>query len=81
MPRFPLENASNMTKEEKFTSVTIYLSKVVDHLQGAEDEQQSFPIYQAKETFDTNPVKPPMVIADLLQTFSTETETKRKEAK
>jgi hypothetical protein len=34
MPRFPETNG--MTKEEKFTSVTIYLSKVVDHLQGRE---------------------------------------------
>jgi len=36
MPRFP--KAEGMTREEKFTSVTIYLSKVVDHLQGADDE-------------------------------------------
>jgi hypothetical protein len=36
MPRFP--DTRGMTKEEKFTSVTIYLAKVVDHLQGAEDE-------------------------------------------
>src|SRR6266508_6185158 len=38
MPRFPLNDAVNMTKEEKFTSVTIYLAKVVDYLQGNEDE-------------------------------------------
>lgn len=36
MPRFPLIESAEMTKEEKFTSVTIYLSKVVDHLQGRE---------------------------------------------
>lgn len=36
MPRFPLEASAKMTKEEKFTSVTIYLAKVVDHLQGNE---------------------------------------------
>jgi hypothetical protein len=34
MPRFP--ETGYMTKEEKFTSVTIYLSKVIDHLQGNE---------------------------------------------
>jgi hypothetical protein len=34
MPRFP--ETKELTKEEKFTSVTIYLSKVVDHLQGRE---------------------------------------------
>jgi hypothetical protein len=36
MPRFP--QTKDMTKEEKFTSVTVYLSKVVDHLQGEPDE-------------------------------------------
>jgi hypothetical protein len=38
MPRFPLEESANMTKEEKFISVTIYLAKVIDHLQGNEIE-------------------------------------------
>lgn len=38
MPRFPLNDSVEMTKEEKFTSVTVYLAKVVDHLQGNEDE-------------------------------------------
>jgi hypothetical protein len=36
MPRFP--KTEGMKKEEKFTSVTIYLSKVVEHLQGVDDE-------------------------------------------
>jgi hypothetical protein len=36
LPRFP--KTTDMTREEKFTSVTIYLAKIVDHLQGAEDE-------------------------------------------
>lgn len=34
MPRFP--ETKGMTKEEKFTLVTIYLAKIVDHLQGIE---------------------------------------------
>jgi hypothetical protein len=38
MPRFPLKESESMTKEEKFTAVTVYLSKVVDHLQGKENE-------------------------------------------
>lgn len=38
MPRFP--NTKSMSREEKFTSVTIYLSKVVDHLQGIEPEPE-----------------------------------------
>ena len=41
MPRFP--NTEGMTREEKFTSVTIYLSKVVDHLQGVDDERTNYP--------------------------------------
>jgi hypothetical protein len=40
MPRFPLKASSNMTKDEKFTAVTVYLAKVVDHLKGIEDEPQ-----------------------------------------
>ena len=36
MPRFP--KTEGMTREEKFTSVTVYLAKVVDHLKGIEDE-------------------------------------------
>lgn len=44
MPRFPLPESANMTKEERFTSVTVYLAKVVDHLQGVEDEPDSLPI-------------------------------------
>ena len=37
MPRFPINDSAHMTKEERFTSVTIYLAKVVDHLQGNEE--------------------------------------------
>ena len=37
MPRFP--ETAGMTKEEKFTSVTIYLAKVVDNLQGVQNEK------------------------------------------
>jgi len=38
MPRFPLEETASMTKEEKFTSVTIYLAKLVDQAQGVDNE-------------------------------------------
>lgn len=37
MPHFP--KTADMTREEKFTSVTVYLAKVVDHLQGRDDEK------------------------------------------
>jgi hypothetical protein len=32
-----------MTKEEKFTAVTVYLAKVVDHLKGYENEHNYIP--------------------------------------
>lgn len=40
LPRFP--DTANMSREEKFTSVTIYLAKIVDHLQGEPDEYIPF---------------------------------------
>lgn len=42
MPRFP--ETKDMTREEKFASVTIYLAKVVDHLQGEKDEPSNPPL-------------------------------------
>src|SRR5215216_523840 len=45
MPRFP--NTEAMTRDEKFTSVTIYLSKVVDHLKGIEDVPQPLIFHRA----------------------------------
>lgn len=42
MPRFP--KTEGMTREEKFISVTVYLSKVVDHLQGNETNEYIYPI-------------------------------------
>ena len=43
LPRFPLDASAAMTKEEKFTAVTVYLAKVVDHLQGVENEPTIYP--------------------------------------
>jgi len=48
MPRFP--KTKGMTKEEKFTSVTVYLAKVVDHLQGVEDDPQHFIFPRASQS-------------------------------
>ena len=50
MPHFPLEESATMTKEEKFTSVTIYLAKVVDHLQGVENESRLFKRHRIHNT-------------------------------
>ena len=48
MHRFPLKESASMTKEEKFTAVTVYLAKVVDHLQGNEDHTDPILAYPAR---------------------------------
>ena len=37
LPRYPIDEAKDMTKEEKFTSVVVYISKITDHLKGVDD--------------------------------------------
>jgi len=44
MPRFPIDTISQMTREEKFTSVAVYVAKTVDHLKGVEDEPSYPPL-------------------------------------
>jgi hypothetical protein len=41
MPRFP-DAKELVTPQEKFTAVTVYLSKIVDHLQGKEAENNVY---------------------------------------
>jgi hypothetical protein len=43
MPRFPIDAIQNMTREEKFTVVAVYLAKTVEHLQG-ESNVPTYPI-------------------------------------
>ena len=38
LPRFPLLETRYMTREEKFTIVTVYLAKIVDRMKGADYE-------------------------------------------
>jgi hypothetical protein len=76
MPSFPKTNG--MTREEKFTSVTIYLAKVVDHLQGKEDEQHGFTIYHAPQRVDPDVKKAVVEVANFLQT-SENSKSKEKE--
>jgi len=38
LPRFPLKETKDLSKEEKFTVVTVYLSAITDHLKGVENE-------------------------------------------
>jgi len=40
MPRFPLKETDEMTREEKFTSVAVYISKITDHLKGVDDGRE-----------------------------------------
>ena len=42
IPRYPLDETERMTKDEKFTSVVVYLSKVVDHLKGVDDGEDLY---------------------------------------
>jgi len=53
MPRFPLDASFGMTKEERFTAVTVYLAKVVDHLQGVEDEHTIDPFIRRQDLHST----------------------------
>ena len=68
MPRFPFKEAKDMTKEEKFVSVTIYLSKVVDHLKGIEDERKFYPYPRRPHVnrFRSSQIPSPVEIAGLL---------------
>jgi hypothetical protein len=37
LPSYPVTYTENMTKAEKFKSVVIYLSKVIEYLMGVDD--------------------------------------------
>ena len=69
LPRFPLKESANMTKEERFTAVTIYLSMIVDHLQGNDDEPKIYPpvradVYDSRNSVLSNTVKIQDVLAN-----------------
>jgi len=38
--RFPIDECDEMSKEEKYRSVVVYLTAVIDHLTGAENERE-----------------------------------------
>jgi hypothetical protein len=54
LPRFPIEHISEMTKEEKFTSVAVYVAKTVDHLKGVEDEPTCPPLRRPNHDSSTS---------------------------
>jgi len=71
MPRFP--KTEGMTKEEKFTSVTIYLAKVVDHLQGAENDHNTITVRRPYIDRSRSSALPENVeVKDLLSGFEKE---------
>ncbi len=67
LPRFPIEHISEMTKEEKFTSVAIYVAKIVDHLKGVEDEPSYPPLRRPNHDSSTScQISPNLEVEDLL---------------
>jgi hypothetical protein len=69
LPRFP--KTEGMTREGKFTSVASYLSKVVDHLQGVEDEHRTFVIRRPHTYRASNlPISPNFQVETVLHGIS-----------
>jgi hypothetical protein len=73
MPHFPLTESANMTKEERFTSVTVYLAKVVDHLQGRDAELYPLPLPRALYSPDPRKAKTVAEIAGNIMALQNET--------
>lgn len=44
LPRFPLDQTVDMTSQEKFTIVAVYISKLVDYAKGVENEPEYKPL-------------------------------------
>lgn len=42
LPSYPINDTKDMTGAEKFTSVVVYLTKLVDHVQGVEDHGREY---------------------------------------
>ena len=76
MPRFPLKKSSSMSKEEKFTVVTVYLAKVVDHLKGIEDREPINPPIRRRDIYDSGSsgLSEDIKIEDLLSGLQEENE-------
>jgi len=77
MPRFP--QTEGMTREEKFTSVTVYLAKVVDHLQGVEYEEPPITIRRAARILNIHEAVA-QVASSLNETASNDQTILRKES-
>ena len=67
MPRFPIDEIGEMTKEEKFTSVAVYVAKTVDHLKGVQDESTTRPLRRPNHDSSTSSEVPAnLKVEDLL---------------
>ena len=67
MPRFPIAQIGSMTKEEKFTSVAVYVAKTVDHLKGVQDEPTTRPLRRPNHDSSTSSEVPAnLKVEDLL---------------
>jgi hypothetical protein len=67
MPRFPIDQIGEMTKEEKFTSVAVYVAKTVDHLKGVQDEPTTRPLRRPNHDSSTSSEVPAnLKVEDLL---------------
>src|SRR5215216_1130340 len=67
MPRFPIDEIRSMTKEEKFTSVAVYIAKTIDHLKGVQDEPKYPPLRRPNHDSSTGcQISPNLKSEDLL---------------
>jgi len=67
LPRFPIDSISQMTKEEKFTSVAVYIAKTVDHLKGVEDEPSYPPLRRPNpDSYPSGQVPANLQVEDIL---------------
>jgi len=85
MPRFPLKVSADMTKEEKFTSVTIYLAKVVDHLKGVENGQPYHPVprpnpYRSRSSQLPENLKGEDLLHDIAETITPSSDREERES-
>ena len=74
MPQFPLHETANMTREERFASVTIYLAKIVDHLNGTEPDSNT-PVFE-RSSRTVQPNKAIVEIASVLPNLQIDEEKK-----
>jgi hypothetical protein len=67
MPRFPIDQIGSMTKEERFTSVAVYVAKTVDHIKGVQDEPKYPPLRRSNHDSSAScQISPNLKVEDVL---------------